>query len=210
MKFSIVSLNVGKVTKLKAGRRLIDSAFSKSSVEKALLEETGFKSDQQANLLEHGGIDKAVCVFSLHHFPRIEDILGMELPIPAFGENFSIDKADESEVFIGDVFQCGKVKLQVSQPRQPCFKAGAFLKKNAVIKVMTDNSATGFYFRVLSGGEVKAGETFERVKSDSLYSLALANDIMYRREKSLELLQEFISYDLLSAAWKAELKPRLC
>lgn len=210
MKFSIVSLNVGKVAKLKAGRSFVDSAFAKSPVEKALLEKTGFESDQQADLKDHGGVEKAVCVFSLHHFPLIENKLGIELPVPAFGENFSIDRADESEVFIGDVFQCGDVKLQVSQPRQPCIKAGAFLKNNAVIKVMTENNTTGFYFRVLSGGEVKTGETFERVKSDSLYSLALANDIMYRREKSLELLQEFISHDSLSAAWKAELKLRLC
>lgn len=209
MKFNLVSLNIGKVEKLEAGKRVVDSAFNKSSVEKAVLGKTGFSGDEQADLKHHGGEDKAVCVFSLHHLPLFKTLLGFAPPVPAFGENFSVDMAREEEVFIGDVFECGDVVLQVSQPRQPCFKAGAFLKNNSIIKLMTDKSATGFYFRVLEGGEVSKGTEFQRVKSDSRYSLSLANDIMYRREKSLSLLEEFISYEFLSAAWKNELKPRL-
>ena len=179
MKFSIVSLNIGRVTSLKAGSRIVDSAFDKSSVSSALLDVTGFKGDEQADLKHHGGRDKAICVYSIHHSSLFENSLGKALPVPAFGENFTVDLAEEREICVGDVFQCGEVKLQVSQPRQPCFKAGAFHENNAVIKIMTDNSATGFYFRVLSKGEVNENDVFERVESDGKYTLAFANDIIW-------------------------------
>ena len=209
MKFSIISLNTGKVSKLETGPCLVDSAFNKSSVSSSQLGYLGFDDDEQADLESHGGKDKAVCVYSMHHAHLFENVLGKSLPIPAFGENFSVDVAEESEIYVGDIFECGAVKLQVSQPRQPCLKAGAFHKNNAVIKLMTDNSATGFYFRVLSVGKVKQGDVFSRIESDSKFSLAFANNIMYRREKSPDLINEFINYKYLSAAWKSELGLRL-
>ena len=209
MKFSIVSLNVGKITNLKAGKRVVESAFGKSPIASGILTETGFEGDQQADLKHHGGKDKAICVYSLHHFPVFEKLLGHKMQVPSFGENFSVDRADEPDLFIGDVFKCGDVKLQISQPRQPCFKTGAFHKNNAVIKLMIDTGATGFYFRVLNAGEVKESDIFARVESDGLYSLKYANDLMYRRNTSKEKLREFISYSSLSSAWKEELSARL-
>ena len=209
MKFTIVSLNIGKVQKLQAGKRLVDSGFGKSPIEEAQLNELGFNGDEQADLKHHGGVDKAVCVYSLHHHPMFEEHLGRKMPIPSFGENFSVDQANEEALFVGDIFQCGDVKLQISQPRQPCFKTGAFHKNNSVIKMMTETGATGFYFRVLSKGTVSKNSTFERVESDSRFSLKYANDIMYRKNRSISDLEKFIAYENLSQAWKDELKVRL-
>ena len=42
--------------------------------------------------------------------------------IGAFGENLAVRNQTESDVCIGDIFQIGEVKVQVSQPRQPCWK----------------------------------------------------------------------------------------
>jgi len=209
MQFSIVSLNIGKISKLEAGKKIVDSAFGKNAVDKAELTSTGFLGDEQADLKHHGGVDKAVCVYSLHHLSYFESDLGIKMPIPSFGENFSIDEADEKDLFVGDIFESGEVKLQISQPRQPCFKTGAFHKNNSVIKKMIDTGATGFYFRVLNAGSVSNGSVFTRVESDSRYSLKYANDIMYRRINSEEKLKDFISYESLSKAWKDELGARL-
>ena len=99
--------------------------------------------------------------------------------------------------------------MQISQPRQPCFKTGAFHGDNSIIKTMSDIGATGFYFRVLSEGDVSKGDQFSRIESDSRFSLAYANDIMYRRNKDLDELSEFIKHPFLSAAWKDELGNRL-
>ena len=36
------------------------------------------------------------------------------------GENLTVDELDEDSVCIGDVLEIGSVRMEVSQPRQPC------------------------------------------------------------------------------------------
>lgn len=209
MNFKLVSLNIGKVKDLQAGKRVVKSGYSKFSVETAHLTKTGFDGDEQADLKHHGGEDKAVCVYSIHNLKSFEDYLGHVISLPGFGENFSVDMADENELFIGDVFTNGSVKLQISQPRQPCFKTGAYHGNNGVIKLMSENGRTGFYFRVLEEGDVCKGEEFSRLSSDQIFSLKASNDIMYRRNKNEEDLRRLINCEALSSAWKDELGARL-
>ena len=210
MEFKIISLNVGKVGELISKKGKVASAYRKQPVAKAELSDTGFAIDEQADLKNHGGVDKAVCVYSSHHFGDYSEFLNItEMPIPAFGENFTVDSLDEAEIFIGDIFECGKIKLQISQPRQPCSKTGLFYSNNKVIKFMSVHGSTGFYFRVLRGGQVNAGDIFKRTFTDSRHSLKYANDLMYRRVNSLDKLREFIDNEFLSKAWKDELSGRL-
>lgn len=210
MDFKIISLNIGKIKPLKFRKAEMASAYAKAPVEEALLSLIGFGGDEQADLKNHGGEDKAVCVFSAHHLSAYKDFLNVDdMPIPSFGENFTVDHLAEEELYIGDIFSCGEVRLQISQPRQPCSKTGMFHKNNKVIKYMSDTGSTGFYFRVLSPGLVKTGSTFSRESSDGVYSLSFANDIMYRRNRSQEDLQKFIAHSALSQAWRNELSSRL-
>jgi MOSC domain-containing protein YiiM len=209
MKIRVLSLNTGVVETIGVGPREVASAFNKTPVEQAYLSKNGFEKDEQADLKHHGGLDKAVCVFSSHHFPAYEELLGKDMPIPAFGENLTVDLADEKELFIGDIFQCGIVKLQISQPRQPCSKPGLFHNNNGIIKFMANNGSTGFYFRVLTGGLLKQGDEMTRIESDRLFSLAYANDFMYRRNQNHEEMRTFLAHPSLSKAWKGELGARI-
>ena len=206
MKFSLLSLNIAKIGEMTlASGKKVASAFDKKPVCSAFLNETGFTGDQQADLQCHGGADKAICVYSAHNRQYFEDELGLQISLPAFGENFSVDYAPENELFIGDVFICGEIKLQISQPRQPCFKAGLYHGNNRLIKLMQESGKTGFYFRVLSGGELDTSAEFSRPESDGQFSLSLANEIMYKQNKDEALRQQLIDHPALSAAWKAEL-----
>ena len=45
-----------------------------------------------------------------------------ELPYGAFGENFTTEGLREETLFVGDIYSLGDTLLQVSQPRQPCWK----------------------------------------------------------------------------------------
>ena len=210
MKFKIISLNIGKISQLESKSGPVKSAYGKSPVERAQLGTGGFDQDEQADLKHHGGSDKAVCVYSAHHFSSYEELLDIDkMPIPAFGENFTVDFLAESELFIGDVFSCGEIRLQITQPRQPCSKSGLFHKNNKVIKFMSEQGSTGFYFRVLNGGAVNNNDVFERVETNGLHSLQYANDIMYRRNSDQQCLREFIANPDLSQAWKDELSARL-
>ncbi|MBJ8032143.1 MOSC domain-containing protein, partial [Bacillus cereus group sp. N21] len=78
--------------------------------------------DGQADLVHHGGVDKAVCVYSGEHYSYWEETLNQDLEYGAFGENITVSGMREEDVCIGDTFELGEAIVQVTQPRQPCFK----------------------------------------------------------------------------------------
>src|SRR5688572_910438 len=84
---------------------------------------TNLVGDGQADLVNHGGRDKAVNVYPADHFWNWETELGIpNLSGGAFGENFTTVRALETDVCIGDVYEIGGAVVQISQPRQPCWK----------------------------------------------------------------------------------------
>ena len=82
----------------------------------------GLAGNEQADLVNHGGADKAVCVYFSHHYSHWEPRLGFGLTQGAFGENLTMSGFDETTICIGDVMTVGTVRVEVSQPRQPCYK----------------------------------------------------------------------------------------
>jgi MOSC domain-containing protein YiiM len=81
------------------------------------------EGDGQADLVHHGGADKAVCAYSSDHWRHWEAIFPPDQSqAGAFGENFTVEGLSEPDVCIGDVFSVGTAVIQVSQPRQPCWK----------------------------------------------------------------------------------------
>jgi len=81
--------------------------------------------DEQADPAVHGGPAKAVYVYPLEHYAYWRDQLpGVELPLGAFGENFTTEGLLEEESRIGDHLRIGSAEFVVTQPRMPCFKLG--------------------------------------------------------------------------------------
>lgn len=82
---------------------------------------TNLDGDGQADLVNHGGPDKAVCAYSADHYDAWRHELGLpELPFGSFGENFTVGGLADAGVRIGDVWSVGEATVQVSQPRRPC------------------------------------------------------------------------------------------
>ena len=80
----------------------------------------GLVGDGQSDLVNHGGVDKAVLAYSADHYAGWLAELGLaELPGGAFGENLTVAGLAEGDVCVGDVFRCGGVTLEVTQLRQP-------------------------------------------------------------------------------------------
>jgi MOSC domain-containing protein YiiM len=86
------------------------------------LSKTNLDGDGQADLENHGGPEKAVNVYPIEHYSYWADALSLDLPRGSFGENFTIEGILESNACIGDIFEIGESLVQVSQPRQPCWK----------------------------------------------------------------------------------------
>src|SRR5262249_2606205 len=119
----------------------------------------GLEGDGQADLRFHGGPDKAVNAYALAHYPGWEAEWQVSPLAPgAFGENLTIDGQTEESVSIGDVFQLGSAKLQVSQPRFPCWKLERKWRRPGLAARVVETGRTGWYFRVLETGAVEGGQ----------------------------------------------------
>src|ERR1051326_8591087 len=80
---------------------------------------TNLVGDGQANLKVHGGPDKDVLGYAAGHYAAWRSELNLpDLPYGAFAENFTITGLDEQCVCLGDVFDVGDARVEVSQPRQ--------------------------------------------------------------------------------------------
>lgn len=152
------------------GKKVETAIFKRPAGSPVFLSRTNFDGDKQADLVHHGGADKAVCVYPADHYPYWENALGEKLPQAAFGENLSVKGLTEQDVCIGDIFKLGEALVQVSQPRQPCFKLAKKLNVKDMVLKVRDTGYSGFYFRVLEEGIVvpdsaRASSPVTRTKS---------------------------------------------
>ncbi len=140
--------------------------FKSEVVMTAWLGQEGLSGDAQADRRVHGGPDKALHQYPVAHyarlamaFPEANDIL-----VPgSIGENLSIPGYNESNVCIGDTFRLGDARIQVSQPRSPCWKIDHRYGVDGMAKMIDDEGITGWYFRVLEEGSVEPGCAFELI-----------------------------------------------
>lgn len=207
----IQSINVRTPQEFPYGDKTLLSAIDKKPVHgKIFLSTLNFDGDQQADLNFHGGADKAVCVYSHDHYVFWESVLGTKLAFGAFGENLTITGASEEDIWIGDVFELGEAMVQVTQPRQPCFKLATKLNQPKLPLMIQHTGFTGFYFRVLKEGFVSSEDTLKLVErnSDSV-SILYANKLKYRDKTNLDGIKKMLSLTALSKDWTETFTNRL-
>ncbi len=207
----IISIQTGLPQEL-CGAKSWTTGFLKQPVTELLwLGATNLEGDGQADLVHHGGTHKAVCVYSGEHYPYWRETLKLpEMPWGSFGENFTVAELTESDVCIGDVWQIGSATVQVSQPRQPCWKlARRWNIKDLALQVQ-ETGYTGWYFRVLVEGSVQCGMTMSLIERRCPeWTVAAANDVMHHDKKNLDAAARLAALPLLSPSWKETLDNRV-
>lgn len=163
---TLISINVGFPREIIHGGRTVSTGIFKAPVAGPVwLGRLNLVGDGQADLRVHGGTDKAVYVYPFEHYAFWAGELGRnEFSHGQFGENFTTEGLLEDEVSIGDVFRIGVARVQVTQPRTPCFKLGIRMGDENFPTRFTAANRTGFYLRVLEEGMVKAGDAIDRVE----------------------------------------------
>ena len=200
----IESLNIGKPEKQLFGDKEVITGICKKPVSGPLgLKRTGFEGDGVADSKHHGGFDKAVCVYSMDHYPYWGNVLGIQLPVAAFGENLSVSNLKEDEVCIGDIFQVGTSIVMVSQPRQPCKTLAARYVRKDLVKMVADSGRTGFYLKVMREGEVERGDKLTLMERDANnISVSFANHILHHDKKNMDGIEKVLSVKALSESWQ--------
>jgi MOSC domain-containing protein YiiM len=200
----VVSLNTGLPRKESfSGKEIFTGICKQPATSPLHLGKLGFENDGVGDVKHHGGIDKAVCVYSLDHYPFWEKTLGMKLPVAAFGENLTVSDVDEDDICIGDIFRLGTALVQVSQPRQPCRTLAARYGRDDLIKLVVDSGRTGFYFRVLEEGNVEKGSVLILKERDPhAVTVSFANHTYHHDRKNCGAIEKVLAVPALSASWQ--------
>jgi len=206
----LISVNVGTPGTLTYLGKEVPSSFVKTAASNPVwLNRDGLAGDEQADLKNHGGPDKAVCVYPQEHYGYWSSRLSRDLPVAAFGENFTAEGLLEETVCIGDVFEVGGATVQVSQPRQPCFKLAARHEEPKLALWVQETGFTGFYFRCLNAGWVSVGEPLRLVhRHPQEITVAEANRLMHHDKDDGEGLGRLLAVTELSLSWRKTFERR--
>lgn len=162
----LLSVNIGSVGNLaEPGKPAIPSAYDKRAVADAVrVTRMGLDGDAQVDRRVHGGIDKAIYAYPFEHYAfwqmqrRAASKADIVMPYGFFAENLTISGLREEDIWIGDRLQIGEVLLEVTEPRQPCFKFAIRMGWPHAVALMMQSSATGFYLKVIDEGRLQAGQ----------------------------------------------------
>lgn len=172
----------------------------------------GLLDDEQGDLRVHGGIEKAIHYYPREHYAAWLAELGpnAQLEQPgAFGENFSATGWTEWNVCLGDRVRVGSVLLEVSQGRMPCWKLNdRFAVPDMALRVQ-QSGRTGWYYRVLEAGRVRAGDVLQRLERPfEEWPLARLSGVLFSREVALEEIRQCLELPLVPS-WRRTLERRL-
>ncbi len=167
----------------------------------------GLEGDTQVNRRHHGGPHRALLAYSAESYARWQEEGGLpDLPNGAFGENLTLAGMDEGSVCIGDVYRMGDVRVEVSQPRQPCVSLARRWQVPDLPERVRRTGRSGWYMRVLQVGLLEAGQRVEHEACPHPeWAVARAARVMHARLERRAEASELASLPELSPGWRATL-----
>lgn len=73
-------------------------------------------------------------------------------------------QGDESQLCIGDIFELGSTRIQITEPRNPCATIDARYEFRGVLKEILNSRKYGWFYRILESGIVKRGDGLNLVE----------------------------------------------
>ena len=123
----------------------------------------GLDGDVQVNKKHHGGEGQAVYAYAQDDADWWAAELGRDLPPGRFGENLRTSGLDLRGAVLGERWQVGTTLLEVTAWRTPCANFARWWGVPDLVKRFSAHGATGAYLRVLTPGELGAGDPVEVV-----------------------------------------------
>lgn len=155
--------------------------------------------DEVSDRKVHGGTYKACYLFSADQYPYWQNLYPhLEWNYGMLGENLTVKGLDEKQLFIGDIYKLGNALVQITQPREPCFKFAYKFGSNSVLKQFIDHGFSGTYVRVLEEGDVNVNDTFQLVeRQPNGVSVFQLFELLYAENKNKTHIEKLINNDAL-------------
>ncbi len=156
----IISVNIGSRQEIQWKNTLVTTGIFKYPVKVAIsLGLENVENDTVIDRRYHGGVDKAVYAYGENHYAHWQKLYPeLDFSYGMFGENLTISDFDESQIYIGDIFEVGTAVIEVTKPREPCYKLGIRFGNAKIIKQFWKDNKCGVYFKILQVGQVQVGD----------------------------------------------------
>jgi MOSC domain-containing protein YiiM len=146
--------------------RVFRSAIAKRALTgPVMLSTLGLAGDQVEDTRVHGGPEQALLAYAASHYPLWRAEWGRDDVGPgAFGENLTVEGADETTVCIGDRWTIGDALDEIPKPRSPCNRLAWYQRREDLIQRVRASGRSGWYLRVLTPGLVEPGSEIRLVE----------------------------------------------
>ncbi|KAM3423479.1 hypothetical protein BST61_g907 [Cercospora zeina] len=208
----------GVVLQLRTGKKQAlgptQSAINKLQIEGSIFAgKSGLDGDEHV-YKHHGGTERAIHQYDPEHYA---DWRAEEPPAPAlfdiggFGENLATTNMNEENVCVGDLYRLGQdVLLQVSEPRNPCYKLNLRFEWPRVLKRVQRTGRVGWNFRVLQTGYVKKGDKISLLeRPHPKWSVSHVQRVIKGKAVPLSLIEECSELEVLTDKFRETALHRL-
>jgi ferredoxin-NADP reductase/MOSC domain-containing protein YiiM len=206
---TLVSVNVGLPKNVAwNGRSVYTGVWKQPVVGPRMARRLNVDGDGQGDLGGHGGENRAVLVYQLDSYRYWSHELQRDDLRPGhFGENFTVEGLADDEVCIGDRYRIGQAVFEVSQPRVTCYRVGLRLGEPQMAALLVSHRRPGFYFRVITEGQIEAGQDIVKVGSGpEQVTVAEVDALLYLPGHPRDALERALRIPALSAGWKGSLQ----
>jgi len=208
----LVSVNVGMPKNVPWRDKTVYTGIWKTPVDgPAMVRRLNIDGDGQGDLGGHGGEQRAVMVYQTESYDFWRSYLGRDDLEPGhFGENFTVTGLADNQVCIGDRYRIGNAEFEVTQPRVTCFRVGLRLNEPEMPNLLVSQHRPGFYFRVITEGEVRAGDEIVRTRHGRhQLSVADVDALLYLPNRNGEQLRKIVDVPALSPGWQQSFRDML-
>jgi MOSC domain-containing protein YiiM/ferredoxin-NADP reductase/ferredoxin len=205
----VVSVNVGLPKDVAwQGRTVHTGIWKKPVMGRVFAGRLNLQGDGQGDLAGHGGEQRAIMVYQLESYRYWTNYLGRSDLVPGmFGENLTVEGLADAEVCIGDRFRIGSVTVEVSQPRDTCYRLGIRLDRPEMPALLHEHRRPGFYLRVIQEGEFCAGDPIQKLSAGpEQMTVAEIGALLYSAEHPLEALRRAARIPALSPGWRSSMQ----
>ncbi|QXP61529.1 MOSC domain-containing protein [Olleya sp. HaHaR_3_96] len=196
----ITSTNIAKPTTIEWNGKKQTTGMYKNPTDAGIyLEKEDVKGDEVSDRKHHGGIFKACYLFSEDHYDYWKNLYpNIAFNYGVFGENLTVKGLDETKIRVGDIYKIGTALVQVTQPREPCFKLGIRFGTQTILKQFINHARPGTYIRILEEGLVKPGDHMLLVQAatNSLTTAQLFT-LLFSKQKDQSQLALIIDNDAI-------------
>ncbi|GKY87472.1 MOSC domain-containing protein [Sinisalibacter aestuarii] len=211
-RFVVAGVRTGRIAPLGSGQ-VLSGIDKHCRTGRVMARQSGLDGDEQGDTTRHGGPDKALHAYPVRHYR----LWAEELPLRAarfrpgaFGENLVIGGATEADLCLFDIYRLGGAVVEVSQLRQPCWKLDLRFDLPDMARRVQDSGRTGWYFRVVTEGEIASGDTAELIaRPQPGWPLDRVWRLLYRETLDREALAAFAALAGLPDNWRRMAANRL-